>query len=186
MSLKKLLNSFGHDISKNLTFTYAKVLSFITIFNRPKIVFSDLHFYFDEEKLCLLNSYQQTRRIYTYCHRRVVKGTSWLHKYLYSMGQYLWIYDFRRRHGVWKSKRQISCHFLFDGRDCVSLPTCHHRPPSKHQTLNQCWSIVYDAGPTLTQHWFKILCLLGCDPPHLHTLTGRWVTVVPFSDLVTK
>ena len=25
----------------------------------------------------------------------------------------------------------------------------------------QCWSIVFDAGPTLKQHWVNALCLLG-------------------------
>ena len=27
--------------------------------------------------------------------------------------------------------------------------------------LVYCWSTVYDAGPTLNQHWFKVPCLLG-------------------------
>ena len=27
--------------------------------------------------------------------------------------------------------------------------------------LGQCWSIVYDAGPTLNQHWDNVSCLLG-------------------------
>ena len=26
--------------------------------------------------------------------------------------------------------------------------------------LDQCWSIVYDAGPTLIQHWVNVSCLL--------------------------
>ena len=31
-----------------------------------------------------------------------------------------------------------------------------------HPVLIQCWSSVFDAGPTLNQHWMKVLCLLGC------------------------
>ena len=27
--------------------------------------------------------------------------------------------------------------------------------------LNQCWSTVYDAGPTFVQHWVDASCLLG-------------------------
>ena len=27
--------------------------------------------------------------------------------------------------------------------------------------LVECWASVVDAGPTLNQHWFKVLCLLG-------------------------
>ena len=27
--------------------------------------------------------------------------------------------------------------------------------------LGQCWSSVYDAGPTLTRHWLNVACLLG-------------------------
>ena len=27
--------------------------------------------------------------------------------------------------------------------------------------LAQCWAIVYDAGPALSQHWTNVLCLLG-------------------------
>ena len=26
--------------------------------------------------------------------------------------------------------------------------------------LDQCWSIVYDAGPTLLQHWVDVSCLV--------------------------
>ena len=33
----------------------------------------------------------------------------------------------------------------------------HQTPPSKHETLNQCWLNVYDAGPALTQLWFNIV-----------------------------
>ena len=35
--------------------------------------------------------------------------------------------------------------------------------PSRHKTSNQCWltSPVYDAGPTINQHCFNALCLLG-------------------------
>ena len=27
--------------------------------------------------------------------------------------------------------------------------------------MAQCWASVYDAGPTLSQHWLNVLCLLG-------------------------
>ena len=27
--------------------------------------------------------------------------------------------------------------------------------------LVQCWTYVYDVGPTLDQHWFNVSCLLG-------------------------
>ena len=27
--------------------------------------------------------------------------------------------------------------------------------------LGQCWADVVDGGPTLTQHWFNVACLLG-------------------------
>ena len=27
--------------------------------------------------------------------------------------------------------------------------------------LGQCWAAVFDVGPTLTQHWFNVSCLLG-------------------------
>ena len=30
-----------------------------------------------------------------------------------------------------------------------------------HLMLFQCWPTVFDAGPTLKQHWVKALCLLG-------------------------
>ena len=33
--------------------------------------------------------------------------------------------------------------------------------------LWQCWSTVYDAGPTLTQQWFNVSCLLGTPPTML-------------------
>ena len=33
--------------------------------------------------------------------------------------------------------------------------------PSGRKTLKKCWSTVYDAGPTLNQHWFNVVCLLG-------------------------
>ena len=39
------------------------------------------------------------------------------------------------------------------------------RIPAKHETLitpNQCWPIVFDAGPTPTQHQVDVPCLLGC------------------------
>ena len=38
--------------------------------------------------------------------------------------------------------------------------------PSKHDTSTQCWSTVYDAGPTLDQHWVDVSCLLR--QPYLH------------------
>ena len=31
-----------------------------------------------------------------------------------------------------------------------------------HLMLVQCWPIVYDAGPTLYQHWVNVSSLLGC------------------------
>ena len=27
--------------------------------------------------------------------------------------------------------------------------------------LDQCWSTVYDAGPTVVKYWLDVLCLLG-------------------------
>ena len=30
-----------------------------------------------------------------------------------------------------------------------------------HPKMFQCWHIVFDAGPTLKQHWVNALCLLG-------------------------
>ena len=30
-----------------------------------------------------------------------------------------------------------------------------------HPILDQCWSTVYDAGPTLVQYWVDVSCLLG-------------------------
>ena len=29
------------------------------------------------------------------------------------------------------------------------------------QYVGQCWPAVYDVGPTLTQHWLNVSCLLG-------------------------
>ena len=37
--------------------------------------------------------------------------------------------------------------------------------------LVQCWSIVYDAGPTLNQHWVDGSCLLGNSHLTLSSLT---------------
>ena len=31
----------------------------------------------------------------------------------------------------------------------------------RHNTFKQMWSTVYDAGPTLNQHWLNVSCLLG-------------------------
>ena len=33
-----------------------------------------------------------------------------------------------------------------------------------HPMLVQWWPIVYDAGPTLYQHWVNVSCLLGNSP----------------------
>ena len=30
-----------------------------------------------------------------------------------------------------------------------------------HQMFDQCWSTVYDVGPTLVKHWIYVSCLLG-------------------------
>ena len=30
-----------------------------------------------------------------------------------------------------------------------------------HPLLDQCWSTVYDAGPTVIQQWVNVSCLLG-------------------------
>ena len=36
---------------------------------------------------------------------------------------------------------------------CVTLAQTANPQPSKH---GKCWPIVYDAGPTITQHWFNV------------------------------
>ena len=45
------------------------------------------------------------------------------------------------------NKRQTSRHLAQQTYDSDSM-------------LGQCWSTVYDAGKTLTQHWINTLCLL--------------------------
>ena len=39
------------------------------------------------------------------------------------------------------------------GHFCI---TCHS---ARHNTMIQCWVVVYDAGPTSSQHWINVLCL---------------------------
>ena len=41
-----------------------------------------------------------------------------------------------------------------------------------HTTMNQCWSTVYDAGPTLNKHWLNVSCLLAM---HLLPIPGMWI-----------
>ena len=37
--------------------------------------------------------------------------------------------------------------------------------------LGQCWADVVDGGPTLSQHWFDVSCLLG--RPYVALLLGQ-------------
>ena len=37
-----------------------------------------------------------------------------------------------------------------------------------HPMLFQCWSPVFDTGPTLKQHWVNASCLLGIDFIQVH------------------
>ena len=54
--------------------------------------------------------------------------------------------------------RVLDFRFLSDYEVQTSQQTRYLEP-----MLGQCWPIVYDAGPTLAQHWFKVSCLLGYD-----------------------
>ena len=38
-----------------------------------------------------------------------------------------------------------------------------YQRPGKHDTLKQCWASLADGGPALSQPWFNVPCLLGCD-----------------------
>ena len=42
--------------------------------------------------------------------------------------------------------------------DPLDLRAC---VPANNNTSTQCWPTVYDAGPTLVQHWVDVLCLPG-------------------------
>ena len=47
---------------------------------------------------------------------------------------------------------------------CVwSVSSQHHAQQTRDvgPLVGQCWSSVYDAGPTLDQHWAKVSCMLG-------------------------
>ena len=59
-------------------------------------------------------------------------------------------------------------------RPMTCLLQAHHssitcRQTQRNTTLNRCWINVgpasNDAGPTLIQHWFNVLCLLCCHVP---------------------
>ena len=41
------------------------------------------------------------------------------------------------------------------------IPANTRRSPNVGTMLAQCWPIVYDADPTLYQHWVNVTCLLG-------------------------
>ena len=51
----------------------------------------------------------------------------------------------------------------------------HQTPPSKHETLNQCWLNFYDAGPALRQLWFNIVCWAYCSPAVLSVVYHQMV-----------
>ena len=66
-------------------------------------------------------------------------------------------------------------HHLRGWGNDVPTVICGH--PSKHDALNEtmlvyCWPNVCDAGPTLNQHCFNALCLLG------------WAYVAPVSSII--
>ena len=50
--------------------------------------------------------------------------------------------------------------------------------------LFQCWPTVFDAGPTLTQHWVNAPCLLGLIP--VNTIQESIVIPMPTADLTLK
>ena len=45
---------------------------------------------------------------------------------------------------------------------CLAVPSQQTR--DIHPMLFQCWPIVFDAGPTLKQHWVNAPCYLGFHP----------------------
>ena len=68
--------------------------------------------------------------------------------------------------------RVYTIHLAELGPTAYSILT---KNPNKHETLSQCWCIVYDAGPKLTQQWFNVSCLLGswgANDIYLFTLAG--------------
>ena len=44
---------------------------------------------------------------------------------------------------------------------CDISGTQSKTPADVDPMLVYCWSTVYDAGPTLSQHWVDVLCFLG-------------------------
>ena len=55
--------------------------------------------------------------------------------------------------------------------------------------LVQCWSTVYDAGPTLNQQWDNVSCLLGCARPYtrdFEPLLGPTVRVDFYEESIKK
>ena len=44
----------------------------------------------------------------------------------------------------------------------VSLNLYFPANTSIDSMVDHCWSIVYDDGPTMIQHWVDLLCFLGC------------------------
>ena len=51
---------------------------------------------------------------------------------------------------------------VHDTSDIYSIILSSHKQPSKHgPMLFQYWPIVFDAGPTLKQHWANVLCVMG-------------------------
>ena len=61
----------------------------------------------------------------------------------------------------------------------LSLPKCRAaRGVSPQQTrdiypmLKQCWSTVYNASPTLVQHWVDVSCFLGRNATYIYTFSS--------------
>ena len=57
--------------------------------------------------------------------------------------------------------------------NCSSFLIASQQTRDIEPLLVQCWSTVYDAGPTLNQQWLNVSCLLGWQVifPVIHTVT---------------
>ena len=60
-------------------------------------------------------------------------------------------FNFKSHYSPKDGRRHQTLYFTWE---CKALPS--------KQMLLLCWPSVFNAGPTLSQHWFNVLCFLGC------------------------
>ena len=71
-------------------------------------------------------------------------------------------------HGYWKTQISVIVYLGFNRDSVVDTETSNwllyldKKGAFTQSVLFQCWATIFDAGPTLKQHWLNAPCLLGC------------------------